>query len=88
MDPKTRLTEALKLRDELSARHQRLLGRADEAEQAYAAVRQECVERGVDPDTIDESLEKLEGELERQLSAYEAELRTAQTELDSLSRKP
>lgn len=87
MDPRTRLGDALKLREELSARHQRFLGRAEEAEQAYAEVCRECRERGVDPESIDEAIAQVNAALESQLSAFEADLARVAAELDALNRK-
>lgn len=89
MEPnlKTRLEEALRRREELSSRVQRLVGRLEEAETALETLRGECRSRNVDPDRIGEVIGALEGHLEGLLSQYEACLSNAQSALDSLTRK-
>ena len=69
-DLKSRLDTALRKRDDLAAKAQRVLGRLEESERAREALREECRGKNIDPDKIDESILRLEEALEKSLGEF------------------
>jgi DNA repair exonuclease SbcCD ATPase subunit len=87
-DLKSRLDEAVKKRDDLAAKHQRLLGRLEEAERTVEDLREKCRSKGIDPDKLDEVIAKLETALEKSVLELELKLSEAETALGPyLNRK-
>lgn len=73
-DLKNRIESAIRRRDELQAQTQRILGRLDEQEQALERLRSEIRAKNLDPDTLDETIGKLEAALEASLVEFESQL--------------
>lgn len=87
-DLKTRLDAAVKRRDELDQKRQRLLGRLEEAERAVEELRAKCRAKGIDPDNLDSVIAKLETALEQSVTDLETRLTEAEKALDPyLNRK-
>jgi chromosome segregation ATPase len=80
-DFKTRIDAAAKRRDELTTRHQRLLGRLEESERALESVREECRSKNLDPDVLDDTISRLEAAIETSLSQFETKLDSAEKAL-------
>ena len=80
-DFEARIDAAVKRRDELTTRHQRLLGRLEESERALEAVREECRAKNLDPDTLDDTITKLEAAITTSLAQFESKLDAAETAL-------
>lgn len=80
-DFKARIDAAVKRRDELTTRHQRLLGRLEESERALEAVREECRAKNLDPDTLDDTITKLETAITTSIAQFESKLDAAETAL-------
>ena len=80
-DFKTRIDAAVKRRDDLAVRHQRLLGRLEESERALNSVREECRSKNLDPDTLDDTISKLEVAIETSLRQFEIKLDAAEKSL-------
>lgn len=78
---KPRIDAAVKRRDELATRHQRLLGRLEESERTLESVREECRAKNLDPDKLDDTVSKLESAIESSLSQFEAKLTAAEAAL-------
>ena len=76
-----RLRVNLSLRDRLSAEAQKISGKKEAAEQALAAVRKEILDKKIDPDALDETIEKLEAAYEQAVNAFEAEVLAAKEAL-------
>ncbi len=55
-----KLAEALKLRAEIQANVQRLKGKLESAKASLATVEKDCRDRKIDPDNIDQVIERLE----------------------------
>lgn len=88
-DLKTRLEGAVKRREDLAQRRQRLLGRLEEAERTLEDLRAKCRAKKIDPDNLDDVIAKLETALEQAISSFESKLTEAETALDPFtSRKP
>ena len=79
---KTRLDSAVKRRDELAQRKQRLLGRLEEAERTLEELRAKCRAKGIDPDNLDGVIEKLETSLEDSVTRLEAKILEAERALE------
>ena len=80
-DFKARIDAAVKRRDDLAVRHQRLLGRLEESERALEAVREECRSKNLDPDSLDDTISKLEIAIETSLRQFESKLDDAEKAL-------
>lgn len=80
-DFKSRIDAAVKRRDELTTRHQRLLGRLEESERALEAVREECRAKNLDPDALDDTISKLESAISSSLTQLESKLDAAEAAL-------
>lgn len=80
--PKTRLEKIIRRRGELDAEIQRIQGKLDSARESRDQARKECEDRGVDPDKIDEAIEKLETQFETEVGTLEQELAEAESALE------
>ena len=80
-DIKGRLDLAVKRRDELAQKRQRLLGRLEEAERILEEIRDKCRSKGLDPDNLDGVITKLETNLEQSVTALENKLTEAEKAL-------
>ena len=76
-----RLDKALALRDRLSAESQRIAGRKEAADKALATVEAEIRSKNLDPDTLDQTLEKLTSAYEVAIQTFEDDLAAAETAL-------
>ena len=76
-----RLDKALALRDRLSAESQRIAGRKEAADKALATVEAEIRSKNLDPDTLDQTLEKLTSAYEAAIQTFEDDLVAAETAL-------
>lgn len=81
-DLKSRLDLAVRRRDELAQKRQRLLGRLEEAERSVEELRAKCRAKGIDPDNLDEVISKLDQALEKSVSDLEAKLTAAEKSLE------
>lgn len=79
---KTRLDSAVKRRDELAQKKQRLLGRLEEAERSLEELRAKCRAKGIDPDNLDGVIEKLETSLEDSVTRLESKILEAERALE------
>lgn len=75
------IQQLLKRRDELAAQISRIEGRKEQAQTTLEQIRQECKERGVDPDQLDETIEKLELRLAEGVKELEDKIRHAEKQL-------
>lgn len=80
-DITTRLQSAVKKREALAAQVQRLRGRLEEAQTNLKAVEQNCRDKNIDPDRIDEAIDKLQARYEKAVSKLEADLGVVQEAL-------
>lgn len=81
-DLKVRLDLAVKRRDDLAQKRQRLLGRLEEAERSVEELRAKCRAKGIDPDNLDGVILKLEQALEKSVSDLETKLTAAEKSLE------
>lgn len=66
-----RLEALVSRRDALQQKKQRVEGRLEAARDAQATVEQECRDRGLDPDKLDQAIDKVEGRLSQALQELE-----------------
>jgi chromosome segregation ATPase len=81
-DLKVRLEAAVRRRDELAQKRQRLLGRLEEAERALEDLRGKCRDRNIDPDDLDSVIHTLETNLERSITTLESKLNEVEQALE------
>lgn len=77
-DDRTRIEDLIRRTNAHAANVQRAEGRLLAEEKNYAAVQQECRSEGLDPDNIDESIARLQSELQVALAAAEAQVSAAE----------
>lgn len=80
-DITARLKTAVQNRDNMASKIDRLKGRLQEAEQSLAAVEQECRDKNIDPDKIEQALEKLQSHYNDKVTELESKLNAVQTAL-------
>jgi len=80
-DITTRLQGAVKKREALAAQVERLRGRLEEAQTNLAAVEKTCRDKNIDPDRIDEAIDKLRARYESAVSKLENDLSAVQEAL-------
>lgn len=73
-----RLDEALSRRDALQRDVERLKGRLDAARQAQARVEEECRNKGINPNDLDATLEKLAQRYQAAVSDLETRITAAE----------
>jgi predicted nucleic acid-binding Zn-ribbon protein len=76
-----RLTAAWAERDRLSALAQKIQGRKEAAAKALDELRAEIVAKNLDPDSLDETIEKLEVAYEQAVAKLEQEVKAARESL-------
>ena len=81
MELDKRLAEAVKKRNDLSAEAQRIAGRREAAINALSAVEQEIVDRGLDPETLSETVIELRQKYEAAIIEFEKGVEDAHTAL-------
>ena len=81
-DIKARLDAAVKRRDDLAQKRQRLLGRLEEAERAVEDLRAKCRAKGIDPDDLEGVISKLEMALSQSVSDLETKLSEVEKALE------
>ena len=69
-----RLEAAVERRRQVASRTERIKGRLEEARANLASVEQQCRDRKIDPDRIDEAVEKLRKRYETAVDAIENDL--------------
>ena len=79
---KVRLESAVKRRDDLAQKKQRLLGRLEEAERSLEELREKCRAKGIDPDNLDGVIERLETNLEDSVTRLESKITEAERALE------
>ena len=79
---KVRLDSAVKRRDDLAQKKQRLLGRLEEAERSLEELREKCRAKGIDPDNLDGVIERLETNLEDSVTRLESKITEAERALE------
>jgi len=82
-----RLDKAIKLRETLSSDLQRMLGKKQAAEQSLLKVEQEIRDAKLDPNTLQETLTKLQQALEQTLSEFEFQLNQVQDKMSLYTEK-
>lgn len=80
-DLDTRLTNAIELRDRLSAESQRIAGRKEASEKTLADVDSEIRSKNLDPDSLDETLTMLTEAYEKAVETFESDVSKAQEAL-------
>jgi chromosome segregation ATPase len=86
-DLKARLDLAVKRRDDLAAKRQRLLIRLEEAERSLEELRAKCRAKNIDPDKLDEVIAKLTTSLEATVANLEAKLSEAEKALEPFTNR-
>lgn len=81
-DLKARLDLAVKRRDELAQKRQRVLGRLEESERALDALRAKCKAKNLDPDNLGAVIDKMTATLEQSVATLNDKLTEAESALD------
>lgn len=76
-----RLTAAINQRNKLAAEAQRIAGKKEAAERALSDLRDEIRSKNLDPDQLDETLQKLNEAFASEVAAFEAAVDKAQRDL-------
>lgn len=75
-----------KSREDLQAKRDRLRGHVEAAEKALQEAESACREKGIDPDKIDEVMEKLRNHYHTQLDAAEQAMAKIQDDLSAMEQ--
>lgn len=81
-DLKARLDQAVKRRDDLAQRRQRVLGRLEEAERTLDDLRAKCRAKNLDPDNLEAVIAQMTATLEQSVTSFEEKLSEAEQALD------
>tara|TARA_B100000900_G_scaffold386730_1_gene377410 strand:+ start:819 stop:1079 length:261 start_codon:yes stop_codon:yes gene_type:complete len=81
MDIDERLKKAIDARDKLAGEVQRISGKKQAAEQALEEVEQEIRDANLDPETLGETLKKLEDALNSSIQNFENQIKSAKDSL-------
>ena len=76
-----RLSTALAERERLAAQAQKIQGKKEAAEKSLSDLRAEIKAKNLDPDTLDETIQKLEVAYEEAVETLESEIRKAREAL-------
>ena len=78
-DRQKKLDDLLARRDKLRDKVQRVKGRLDSARQDLKAVDDECVQRKVPPDQLEEAKRRLDGKFDIALAELQVNIESAET---------
>jgi predicted nuclease with TOPRIM domain len=78
-DRQERLDDLLARRDKLRDKVQRVTGRLDSARQELKTVDDECVQRKVPPDQLEEALRRLGGKFDIAVAELETNIESSET---------
>ena len=84
---KARLEEAVRRRDEFLQQRQRVLGRLEEAQRTVEDLKAKCRAKGVDPDNLDVTIQRLESELTKSVESLEEQLNQAEKALEPFTNR-
>jgi chromosome segregation ATPase len=87
MDTESKLRDLLKKRNKLKSDIERLKGRREAAIKERDRLRQECTDKGVDPDKLDEIIPGLEAKLEGAVEQIKQNIEEAENQLRPLSKR-
>lgn len=87
-DLDARLKMAVAERDRLAAEAQRIAGRKEAAEKALSEVEKEIREKNLDPDTLDDTIQKLQDAYEKAVETFEREVQEARDALSPYMESP
>jgi predicted nucleic acid-binding Zn-ribbon protein len=87
-DLDARLKAAVAERDRLAAEAQRIAGRKEAAEKALSEVEKEIREKNLDPDVLDETIQKLKDAYEKAVETFEREVQEARDALSPYMESP
>jgi predicted nucleic acid-binding Zn-ribbon protein len=87
-DLDARLKAAVAERDRLAAEAQRIAGRKEAAEKALSEVEKEIREKNLDPDALDETIQKLKDAYEKAVETFEREVQEARDALSPYMESP
>lgn len=79
---RARLDSAVKRRDDLAEKRQRLLGRLEEAERSLDELREKCRSKNLDPDNLGAVIDRMTQTLEVSVSSLENKLSEAEAALE------
>jgi chromosome segregation ATPase len=86
-DLKARLDAAVKRRDDLAQKRQRLIGRLEEAERALEDLRKKCRSKNIDPEKLDTVITGLEKNLEQSVTNLESKLTEVEQALEPFTNR-
>lgn len=86
-DLRSRLEAAVKRRDDLAQRRQRLLGRLEEAERSLEDLRAKCRAKNIDPDKLDSVIAELDTRLQQSLADLETKLTEVEQALEPFTNR-
>jgi chromosome segregation ATPase len=81
MNIKQRIDDLSQRRDSLSDEVQRIQIKLENAQENEARIRKECQDRKLDPDNLDQAIEKLEARFESSVQELESKINTAEEAL-------
>jgi len=87
-DLDSRLKGAVEQRDKLAAEAQRIAGRKEAAEKTLAEIEREIREKNLDPDRLDETIQKLQDAYAQSVEAFELAVDEARQALSPYMENP
>jgi chromosome segregation ATPase len=86
-DLRARLDTAVRRREELAQKRQRLLGRLEEAERNLDELKAKCRSKNIDPDNLDALIARLRTTLEQSVTDLEAKITEAEQALELFTNR-
>lgn len=87
MDIESELRNLVKKKNSLQAEIERIKGRREAAIKERDRIRQECLDKGIDPDKLDELIPALENKLRGEIEQIRSNLEEAENQLRPLSKR-
>ena len=86
-DLRARIDTAVKRREELAQKRQRILGRLEEAERNLDDLKAKCRAKNIDPDGLELLIAQLRVNLEQSITDLEAKLTEAEQALEPFTNR-
>lgn len=84
MDIKETIEEMFARQNTLTTEKARIQGRVEEAKERLKSLENACAEKGIDPNALDEVINKLDQKIKEMTEKFESEITTAENRINDI----
>lgn len=84
MDIKETIEEMFARQSTLTTEKARIQGRVEEAKERLQSLEKSCAEKGIDPNALDDVIEKLDQKIKEMTDKFESEITSAENRINTI----